>query len=59
MPLKLRELIADLKHAGFVNRGGKGATETSSIRTWQDLSPCPARRVMMRNIIRSELPASP
>lgn len=25
MPLKLRELMADLKRAGFVNRGGKGS----------------------------------
>lgn len=25
MPRKLRELIADLEHAGFVNRGGKGS----------------------------------
>jgi predicted RNA binding protein YcfA (HicA-like mRNA interferase family) len=24
MPRKVRELIADLKRAGFVNRGGKG-----------------------------------
>ena len=24
MPRKLRELIADLERAGFVNRGGKG-----------------------------------
>jgi predicted RNA binding protein YcfA (HicA-like mRNA interferase family) len=25
MPPKLRELIADLERAGFVNRGGKGS----------------------------------
>lgn len=25
MPKKIRELIADLEHAGFVNRGGKGS----------------------------------
>jgi predicted RNA binding protein YcfA (HicA-like mRNA interferase family) len=25
MPRKLRELIADLERAGFVNRGGKGS----------------------------------
>jgi predicted RNA binding protein YcfA (HicA-like mRNA interferase family) len=25
MPRKLRELIADLEKAGFVNRGGKGS----------------------------------
>ena len=25
MPLKVRELIADLERAGFVNRGGKGS----------------------------------
>ena len=25
MPRKLRELIADLKRAGFVDRGGKGS----------------------------------
>ena len=25
MPKKLRELIADLERAGFVNRGGKGS----------------------------------
>jgi len=25
MPRKIRELIADLEHAGFVNRGGKGS----------------------------------
>ena len=25
MPRKLRQLIADLKHAGFVDRGGKGS----------------------------------
>jgi predicted RNA binding protein YcfA (HicA-like mRNA interferase family) len=25
MPRKLRELIADLENAGFVNRGGKGS----------------------------------
>ncbi len=25
VPRKIRELIADLKKAGFVNRGGKGA----------------------------------
>ena len=24
MPRKVRQLIADLEHAGFVNRGGKG-----------------------------------
>ncbi len=25
MPRKVRQLIADLEHAGFVNRGGKGS----------------------------------
>ena len=25
MPPKIRELIAELEHAGFVNRGGKGS----------------------------------
>jgi len=25
MPRKVRQLIADLKHAGFVDRGGKGS----------------------------------
>ncbi len=25
MPLKIRDLIKDLEHAGFVNRGGKGS----------------------------------
>lgn len=25
MPPKVRELVADLKHAGFVDRGGKGS----------------------------------
>lgn len=25
MPRKLRELVADLERAGFVNRGGKGS----------------------------------
>ena len=25
MPRKVRELICDLEHAGFVNRGGKGS----------------------------------
>jgi predicted RNA binding protein YcfA (HicA-like mRNA interferase family) len=25
MPRKVRELIRDLEHAGFVNRGGKGS----------------------------------
>ena len=25
MPRKLRQLISDLKHAGFVDRGGKGS----------------------------------
>ncbi len=25
MPVKVRELIADLERAGFVNRGGKGS----------------------------------
>jgi predicted RNA binding protein YcfA (HicA-like mRNA interferase family) len=25
MPRKIRQLIADLENAGFVNRGGKGA----------------------------------
>jgi predicted RNA binding protein YcfA (HicA-like mRNA interferase family) len=25
MPRKLRELIADLERAGFINRGGKGS----------------------------------
>jgi predicted RNA binding protein YcfA (HicA-like mRNA interferase family) len=25
MPRKIRELIRDLEHAGFVNRGGKGS----------------------------------
>ncbi|MBL8829479.1 MAG: type II toxin-antitoxin system HicA family toxin [Planctomycetaceae bacterium] len=25
MPVKIRELIADLERAGFVNRGGKGS----------------------------------
>lgn len=25
MPRKIRQLIADLKHAGFVDRGGKGS----------------------------------
>ncbi|PIW63764.1 MAG: hypothetical protein COW13_01490 [Candidatus Omnitrophica bacterium CG12_big_fil_rev_8_21_14_0_65_50_5] len=25
MPRKIRELISDLKHAGFMDRGGKGS----------------------------------
>jgi predicted RNA binding protein YcfA (HicA-like mRNA interferase family) len=25
MPRKIRELIRDLEHAGFINRGGKGS----------------------------------
>ena len=25
MPRKVRQLIADLEHSGFVNRGGKGS----------------------------------
>ncbi len=25
MPKKIRQLIADLEHAGFINRGGKGS----------------------------------
>jgi predicted RNA binding protein YcfA (HicA-like mRNA interferase family) len=25
MPIKIRELIADLEKAGFINRGGKGS----------------------------------
>ncbi len=25
MPRKIRELIQDLQHAGFINRGGKGS----------------------------------
>jgi hypothetical protein len=45
MPRKIRELIADLKSAGFADRGGKPALliaagreviAISSIRVWQD-----------------------
>ena len=28
MPQKVRELIAELEHAGFINRGGKGSHRT-------------------------------
>jgi predicted RNA binding protein YcfA (HicA-like mRNA interferase family) len=37
MPRKIRELISDLKRAGFINRGGKGSHRNfehpSGIRT--------------------------
>lgn len=37
MPRKIKELIRDLKNAGFINRGGKGShenfTHQSGVRT--------------------------
>jgi predicted RNA binding protein YcfA (HicA-like mRNA interferase family) len=33
MPRKVRQLIADLEHAGFVNRGGKGSHRNFVHRT--------------------------
>ena len=43
MPPKIRELIAELERAGFVNRGVTAATVTSYTRTSPALSLWPVR----------------
>jgi predicted RNA binding protein YcfA (HicA-like mRNA interferase family) len=59
VPPKVRELIANLDRAGFVNRGGKGSHRNFVHPNVAKLVPYPATRAMMQSITRSGWYSSP
>jgi predicted RNA binding protein YcfA (HicA-like mRNA interferase family) len=58
MPRKVRQLIADLENAGFVNRGGKGShrnfTHSKGVRvTWSGNPGDDAKHYQERDVRRA------
>jgi predicted RNA binding protein YcfA (HicA-like mRNA interferase family) len=62
MPRKVRQLIADLEHAGFVNRGGKGShrnfTHPKGLRVTLSGSPGDDARHYQERDVRRALDAA-
>jgi predicted RNA binding protein YcfA (HicA-like mRNA interferase family) len=58
MPRKIRELIADLEKAGFINRGGKGSHRNFAHPDCPMPITFPVNRVTMQSTTRNGLYAN-